>query len=81
MENNEGNNIILEYKSKSGGRYAKVMDFKTAYDAADYLIDNNKVSESVFSQITQNAFGFCVRGAKASFPAVDGGRYQLKNVA
>ena len=74
----DNSTIALQYKSKGNSKYNTV----ALYDSPIHLIDTlkSKVSDKVMLVLQQNAFGFVIRGAKMSFNALDGGRYQIKNI-
>lgn len=72
---NDDEKLVLQYKTKTG-RYKDIGRFTTPYKIADYL--RGKISDDSLAYLKQNAFAFCLRGAKCSLPALDGGRYQIK---
>ena len=74
----DNSTIALQYKSKGNSKYNTI----ALYDSPIHLIDTlkSKVSDNVMFTLKQNAFGFVIRGAKMSFNALDGGRYQIKNI-
>ena len=73
-----GSTIALQYKGKGASKYNTVALYDSPLHAIDTL--KSKVSDSVMYTLQQNAFGFVIRGAKMSFNALDGGRYQIKNI-
>lgn len=72
---NDNDDLVLQYKTKTG-RYKDIGRFATAYEIAGYL--RGKISDDAQTYLKQHAFDFAIRGAKCSFPALDGGRYQIK---
>lgn len=76
--NKESDNsaIALQYKGKGGSKYNTIALYDSPYHAIDAL--KSKVSDNIMLALKQNAFSFVIRGAKMSFNALDGGRYQIK---
>ena len=74
----DNSTIALQYKGKGDRKYNTI----ALYDSPLHLIDTlkGKVSDNVMLALQQNAFGFVIRGAKMSFNALDGGRYQIENM-
>lgn len=72
--------IALQYKGKGGSKYNTIALYDAPYHAIDALKSKKLVSDNILLALQQNAFGFVIRGAKMSFNALDGGRYQIKNM-